>query len=343
MRIIHITALLCILTLPATAQDLPVSASQQKNLGIALQPVAPADEVRLAVLPATLRVPRNARSVVVAPFSGTVTEVAAMEGDRVSAGTRLATIFSRDLLAARAELAQHRLDFKVATADAQRTRALAQDGVIAQSRAEAAAARAAGLQAQVAEHEHLLRGVSIDPRPGYYGLVASAAGRVAAIAVEPGATVEAMANVVTIDKNGTLWADAQLPPQLAMQVKTGLPVQIGTIRGKVISVGTGIDTATRSILVRAEVPPGEGIMPGAIVNMGIMAPSGTSGFAVPRNAVIRVRGKDTVFVRTPTGFRAVPVTVLAGRDDGFLVSGALAAGQRVASSGVSSLKALAEE
>ena len=326
----------------AAANDLAVSPEQQRNLGIALAKVQRAADRPVAVLPATIRAPRDSRVVVIAPYSGTVTDVAAMEGETVSTGKRLATVFSRDLLASQSQLTQLRAELAAAAAAAERTRLLASEGVIAGARAQDAEARAAGLRAQIAEEEQMLRAVAADrKRPGYYELLAPSGGRIAGVDVEPGSTVEAMATAVAIEKSGTLWADAQLPPELAKQVETGAAVLIGETQGKVIARGIAADPKTRSVLVRAEVPS-NGLMGGTAVNMTILAPMGAEGFRVPRSAVIRVAGNDSVFVSTKTGFRVSPVTIVGKEADALTVTGDLAPGQIVASAGVVSLKAMAE-
>lgn len=335
--------LFCALAVPAEAKDFALSQDQQKNLGIAVKQLAIETDRPIAQLPAVLRPARSSRFVVVAPFAGTVTDVIALEGQPVALGTHLATVFSRDLLASQSQLAQVRAELGAAAAAAERTRALASEGIVAGARAQEAEARANALHAQIAELESGLRSVRSDAqRPGFYRLVASSAGRVASIDIEPGSPVNAMANAVTIDKFDKLWADAQLPPELAGQVTVGTIVETEEIRGKVIARGIAVDTKTRSVLVRAEFPAVDTLMAGASVTISVLAASPGGTFTVPRAAVVRVGGKDSVFVMIKDGFRTVPVEVVGRGDESLAIVGELIAQHSVAISGVAALKALAE-
>ncbi len=79
---------------------------------------------------------------------------------------------------------------------------------------------------------------------------------------------------------------------------------------------------------------------GETVNVSILVPSGGGRtVAVPSAAVQMIEDKSFVFVRTPTGFRALPVTL--GRTNGgqVVVTSGLTGSERIASTNSFTLKA----
>lgn len=337
-------ALLLVAVMPALAKEVPLSASQLKNLGIETAAVQAASERPLVTLPALVGPARDSRVVVVAPFPGTVTEVTALEGETVARGARLGVVFSRDLLSVQSQLAQLQAELTVAAAAAERTRLLANDGVIAGARAQEAEARAAALRAQVEEQRHVTAAARPDvSRAGSYVLTAPAAGRIASIDIEPGASVAAMAGTFIIDKADKLWLEAQLPADLIGQVKPGAMVAVGNARGKVIAAGMTVDPRTRSVVLRAEFQASSGLVPGSAVTMTLLEPASADTLSVPTAALVRVQTKDTVFVATPDGFQSVNVNVLGKNSETAAISGGVEPGQRVAIAGLSELKVLVEQ
>lgn len=337
-------ACLALAAAPALAKEVPLSASQLKNLGIETAEVQTASEQPLVTLPALVGPARDSRVVAIAPFPGTVTEVTALEGQTVARGARIGAVFSRDLLSVQSQLAQVQAELTAATAAAERMRLLASEGVIAGARAQEAEARAAGLRVQADEQRNLIATAPADrSRAGVYFLTAPAAGRIARVDIEPGAAVEAMASAVVIDKSDKLWLEAQLPADLVGQVKPGAAVAVGAARGKVVASGMTVDPKTRSVILRAEFPVSSGLISGSSVNMTLLAPAPDQALSVPSAAVVRVQAKDTIFVATSKGFQSVNVNVLGKNSDTAAISGTIKPGQRVAVAGLSELKVLVEQ
>ena len=343
-RLVWGFAALALAVTPVVAKEVPLSAAQLKNLGIQTAEVLAASERPLITLPAMVGPARDSRVVAITPFAGTVTEVTALEGQTVTRGARLAVVFSRDLLAVQSQLAQVQADLNVATAAAERTRLLANEGVIAGARAQETEARVAALRAQAEEQRNLIATApGGNARAGTYTLTAPASGRIARIDIEPGTAVEAMANAVVIDKSDKLWLEAQLPADLVGQVKPGAAVAVGEARGLVIASGMTVDPKTRSVVLRAEFPASSGLVPGSSVSMTLLAPAPGQALSVPSAAIVRVQAKDTIFVATSKGFQSVNVSVLGKNSQTAAVSGTIKPGQRVAVAGLSELKVLVEQ
>jgi len=329
---------------PALAREVVLSAEQKTNLGIETVVARTTAERPIATLPALVGPARDSRIAVVAPFPGTVTEVLALEGQAVAKGANLGTVFSRDLLSVQSQLTQVQAELSVAAAAAERTRLLANEGVIAGARAQEADARASALRAQAEEQRHLLSTAQPDKsRAGSYVLIAPAAGRIARIDIEPGTAVGAMASAMIIDKADKLWLEAQLPADLIGEVKPGAAAVVGNIRGKVIATGMTVDPKTRSVVLRAEFAAASGFNSGSAVNMTLFAPAPDEALSIPSAALVRIQAKDTVFVATPNGFQNLSINVLGKNAETAVISGTIKPGQRVAVAGLSELKVLVEQ
>lgn len=310
-------------------------------MGVRVATVTAASEAPLATLPATAAPPLNGRVVASSPFSGTVVRVDVLEGQTVKAGQTLAVLFSQDALRVSSDLAQAQAELRVAEAAARRTRTLAKEGIVAGARAEESEARAAQARAMVNENRRLLSSAGGDAgRPGEYALRAPIAGRVSQLNLQPGGGLEAMAPAVVIDRDDRLWVEARLPAALIGKVTIGDAVEVRGLRGRVIAAGSAIDPRTRSAVLRAELPPGSGLVPGRATSVTVMGKAPAGAVALPRAGVTRVGGRDTVFVKTSNGYRPQVVTVLGLSDTIAVVTG-LKAGAQVAGAGVSQLKAAA--
>src|SRR5690606_24505624 len=118
------------------------------------------------------------RVAVTAPFAGVVRQSLVMEGQTVTRGQKLAVIYSREVVSLAADLARARARLDVARQAAQRTRTLAQEGVVAGARAEEADATLREAEADVGEKARLLRSAGAQAGGGLYTLTAPIAGRV---------------------------------------------------------------------------------------------------------------------------------------------------------------------
>lgn len=317
------------------ASPITVTPAQEKSMGLRLVQARAAGETPIATLSASVTPPMNGRRIVAAPFAGTVVQVNVLEGQSVKAGAPLAVLFSREALTVASELSQARAELGVADAAARRAKTLAAEGIIAGARAEEAAARAAQARAMVLERQRLMSGAGA--RPGEFVLRAPISGRVAQINLQPGAGLEAMAPALMIDRDDRLWLEARMSPDLVDRVKVGAPVRVGTASGKVIAVGSSVDPRTRSVVVRAEIGQGSGLVPGRTANLTLLAGAPPGAVQIPRSAIIQGAGGPMVFVKQAGGYRPTNVRLIGSADD-LAVVGGLTPDARVAVSGVSQLK-----
>lgn len=303
---------------------------------------------RVSVL-AELRVNQDAYAEVASPSAARVVRVLAKAGDDVKANQPLVELTSGDMSKARAEVQAADARLTLAKKNLERKEGLLNERLIpekdviearaAVTEAEAARTVASGALKQFAGSE------------GGRGLMlrAPVAGTVIDRDVVVGQLADPSKTLFRIGDLSKLWLIAHVFERDAVRVQVGttgtatfaaLPGK--TVEGKIVWIGREVETASRTVPVRLEVPNTDGVLrPGMSASVSI--PVGEPGgkvVAVPIAAVQRVGDNWSVFVpRGPGQFEAKPVG--RGRDLGGeveILSG-LAPGDEVVVDGAFLLKA----
>lgn len=346
-----------------------VAPAKARALGIVTAPAQPASEVPLADLPVTIAPPPNARVAVAATLPGTVLRTLVVEGDSVSRGQALAIVASRDVMTLSADLARANARAGVARSSAARLNQLSREGIIAGARADEARALAAEAGADVAEKSRILRLVGSNRGGGTYTLTAPIAGRVTKADIQAGMPLDGTTAPFVIDAAGRYEATGQVPERLIGQIRPGMTVRLGqgtrgqntgsldagAVRGTVTAVGNAIDPATRSAMLKAQLPASPGLVSGRVDTITVWGPATTNATAsantgarsdgaitVPEAAVTTLGTDDVVFVANPRGYVRRVVHRLGAADGQVVVTGALKAGDAVVVHGTAALKALAQ-
>ena len=329
----------------ATAKSgdfIALKPDQVRALGLQLAVAERAESVPVAVLPARIAPPPNARVAIAAQLAGVVTRVFVVDGQEVRAGQPLATVASRDMVSLDAELARARSRQAVARADAARLAQLSREGIIAPARADQANALARQSDVDVGEQARLIALAGGRGGGAGYTLVAPIAGRISSMTAETGKALETGAAPFVIDGGGALQVTAQLPERLIGAVRPGMIVRVGDSGvGKVLAVGGALDPETRSATVTASLPPAPGVVAGGALSVTIDGPAPEGAVSIPARALVDLDGKAIVFVIARGGVAIRRVVTVHGAGDRAIVTRGLRAGDRVVSAGLSELKMLA--
>lgn len=281
--------------------------------------------------------------------AGVVTRLHFESGEVAKQGKVLVEL---DTSVERAQLDSARAKKALAEVQLVRSRALVRSGAQPQSQLDAdqsaldsAAAEVASLEAQIA------RKVVRAPFTGRLGIRAVNLGQYLA----PGTQVTVLE---TID---SVYVDFTLPQERLQSLQTGLPVRVtllwGTaLDGTVVAIDPRVDSATRTIQVRAAVPNREErLRPGMFVSVSVILPERLKVVAVPATAVVHAPYGDSVFLveeakdssgnplRAPDGSpigvaRQQFVRLSEARGDFVAVVEGLAPGQEVVSAGAFKLR-----
>ncbi len=335
---------------PAPAGDkdvlLRIDERQIRAAGIELARPEPEAGTAQAVLPGTVVVPPQQLLVVAAPAAGLI--------EAVRAGQPIARLRSTDLLEAQRtylqalsaeQLAQHRLD---------RDEQMFREKIIAERRLLTTRADHAYARTSMQEREQMLALLGMaeadirelrEKHQMAATLTVSAPkdGVVLELRVSPGERVAASAPLFSVAQLSPLWINLQVPlPQArAIEPSTRVSVPGTTAQGEVIRLGRAVDQATQSVIATVEVDAGtDSLRPGQVVSASVaLQPNGTPQWRLPAGSVVRHAGQSWVFVRTPEGFIARPVTVIAEVPSATSIRARLAPEDRVASRGILALLA----
>ena len=141
----------------------------------------------------------------------------------------------------------------------------------------------------------------------YYDIRAPFAGVVGDIPVHLGDYVSPTTLLTTVDENADLEAYIYLPTERALQVRTGLPVELLDTNGEVLAKSTisflspQVDNGLQSILAKAEIPHSAQRLRNEQLVKARVTWSTAPAPVVPVLAVTRIGGQSFVFVASPKG------------------------------------------
>lgn len=228
--------------------------------------------------------------------SGIVARISFESGATVRPGQVLAELDTR---VERAQLESVRARKQLAAINAERTRALFASGSIAPAQMDADESQ---LAAATADEGALLaqieRKIVRAPFAGKLGIRLVNVGQYLA----PGTPI------TVLESAESSYVDFTLPQQDTARVAVGMPVQLsleagdagaGVPRGegKIYAVEPSVEPTTRSIKLRASIPPEDlGFRPGMFVRVSVLLPQTASPVVVPATAVVHAPYGDSVFI-----------------------------------------------
>lgn len=321
-----------------------LSAEQIKRMGIIIEAALPATSAELGTVPGTVTLPPEARVAVTAPFGGSVVRLFVVSGQAVTKGQPLAVVRSIEPVQYGAALARGQAQLAVAQANAARTGQLAREGIVAGSQAEQAQAALREAQVAVSENRRILAQTGAGAG-GEMTLRAPITGRLAAVNVQTGGPVDGLTAPFVVESTTSFMLDLQIPERMVQDVQPGTEIELPgsngqSVRGSIISVGSSLDPASRSVLAKARIGSDPTLVSGKSVMAALKGSRSLSGVSVPASAVTQMDGKDIVFLSGRSGFAVKPVTIAGRNGDRVTLTSGLNPGQRVATSGLAELKVL---
>jgi cobalt-zinc-cadmium efflux system membrane fusion protein len=345
---------------PAETQNLQpilvkISEDQMRVAGVETQPVERESGMGELVVPGVVAVPPQQLLIVAAPAAGLVETLLVAIDEDVKQGAPIATLKSSELIEAQRAFLHAVSEANLAAEKLRRDEQLFKEHIIAErrlivTRAEATQARSAlderrqilslaGMTDQ--EIETLKRerklASSLVVRAPVNGTVLQRHGTT-------GERVQASAPLITIARLDPIWVNLQVPlgRAAALDNVARVYVPLAGIDGRLIRIGRTVDAATQSVTAVAEFRTGSSpLRPGQAVQaiLRLNGGGGDTQWRVSADALVNFKNHNWVFVRSPEGFVATPVTLLSETPQSASVQGALKAGERVATRGLLTLLA----
>jgi len=333
-------------TKEAAKDVVTLSAQQIADAGIEVTRPTVGGEAGAIELSATIEGDPQGVQVVSASVAGRLVSLTRNLGQSVSRGDPLANIESREAASLKAEVEAARARAALAESNLRREQRLFAERVSPEQDLVAArtAATEAGIALRLAQQQLSATG-SGGGALNRIAVRSPIGGQVIARSATLGQTVAADAELFRVANLSKVTVTTSLVPNDAGRVKPGARVEVTAPgrrqEGRVTFVSPVLDETTRLVPVIATLDnAGSTWRVGETVNVSILVPAGGDRtVAVPSAAVQMIEDKSFVFVRTPTGFRAMPVTL--GRTNGgqVVVTSGLTGSERIASTNSFTLKA----
>ncbi|SFP40319.1 efflux RND transporter periplasmic adaptor subunit [Sphingomonas rubra] len=323
-----------------------LSAQQIADAGIEVTRPTVGGVAGAIELSATIEGDPQGVQVVSASLGGRLVSLTRNLGQSVGRGDPLAIIESREAASLKAEVEAARARAALAQSNLRREQRLFAERVSPEQ--DLVAARTAATEANIAlrlAQQQLSATGSGGGALNRIAVRSPIAGQVIARSATLGQTVAADAELFRVANLSKVTVATSLVPSDAGRVKPGARVEVTAAgrrqEGRVTFVSPVLDETTRLVPVIVTLDnAGSTWRVGETVNVSILVPaSGDRTVAVPSAAVQMIEDKSFVFVRTPTGFRATPVTL--GRTNGgqVVVTSGLTGSERIASTNSFTLKA----
>jgi cobalt-zinc-cadmium efflux system membrane fusion protein len=330
---------------PAEPTEVKVDASYLAVVGIATEAVTPGNLSVDVLAPGTVTAAPNGEAVVTAHAAGTIVSLAKQLGDAVRVGETLAIVESREAASMAADRTVAESKAALARSALAREQELYNQRVTPRQDLERAQAELAVADAEVHRSLEAAAASHVTPE-GRIAVTSPLAGKITASRAALGSFVQPDTDLFRIADPRFIQVEASVTAMDAGRISVGDPAKIATPTGAnlaatVRSVAPIVNEQTRAAtVVLSLVGNHEALSPGQVVQANI-TPKNVSpaGVVVPEDTVQNVGGRNVVFVRTPTGFKVLPVVVGSRSAGRVSISSGLNVGETIATTNAFFLKA----
>ncbi|QSR16499.1 efflux RND transporter periplasmic adaptor subunit [Novosphingobium sp. KA1] len=298
-------------------------------------------------IPATIDGDPQGTQVVSAAIGGRVVSLTRNLGQSVGQGQAIAVIESREAASLNAEIEAARARLSLANSNLGREQRLFAQKVSPEQ--DLIAARTAATEARIALRLAQQQVSAAGAGGGALNRIAITspiAGQIIARSVVLGQTVAADAELFRVANLSSVSLSLNLQPQDAGRVRPGNTVTIKAAgreaTARVTFVSPALDANTRLVPVIATIDNRAGqwrVGEPVTASIALSDSGGGNAIKVPTTAVQTDEGKTVIFVRTKTGFQAVPVTLGDSAGDMVIVKSGLKGSEVIATVNSFTLKA----
>lgn len=352
-RLLNICSALVLMASATTlsAQEvIPLSDSEIRELAIVFAPASPVGNTDGERVPATVIASPDASNTLHSWFEGVLDQWHVAPGDRVEAGTRIATLRSEELLTTHQELLGATIAREHAEATLSRDQNLFDAGIIAAARLDSSHRQHQQAMVTVSSIRQRLLGAGIaaedmdmvirnQQATGIYSLRADQPGEVVRRLVQVGDYIADGSAVAIITNDDLPWLRADVPAYLAGELSTGQSLRV-VERGAELTlrqIDRQIDPQSQTITVLAQFTGASTWMPGQTLTL--ILPPATAGVRIPSSAVVFNGSDTTVYVRRPEGVEARTLALQTiGRN--YHAASGINAGEEIVIQGAAVLKGI---
>lgn len=337
---------------PANAQPsaVPISEQQIRNLGVETIQLKPGAASATGRYPAQIVLPPEQEYRLSAPENSLVQQVLVMENQAVKKNDPLLVISSQTLGELSLAVIENHSRWQLARQNLQRDQELLNEGIISSRRLEESKAGERDARAALAQARSAVAAAGVDEQ-GIDALIrqgkasnsltlkAPVAGIVTELTAKPGWRNSDGNPLLRLVQRDQLWVDVQIPAHQAglWPADTRFQLADGT-EAKLLNLSPMTSNAQTRVLRGVIENPPTHLLPGSY-QQALLPLNQEQAWDLPLGAIARRGAQAYVFVRTASGFDAVPVDVVASGGQRALVSGDLAQDADIAVTSVVALKA----
>lgn len=332
--------------LSLSAKEIVLTSKQLSELGVVTAPLSMTTALSQSNLPATVVIPPRQLSIAASMHEGVVQKVYVGVGDSVNAGQTVATVSSTEGLTLQREYLQTATRLERLQALVKKDEALFREGIISEREYLKSRQEVSLLSAELAEKKASMTIMGVSPsKTGSMNMTSAVKAPASGIILEQsallGQKVDAMSPIYKIADLSTLWLEIQAPSSVTKKLNLGDTIRTNLgATAKIIKISSGVELQNQSVIIRATVTSGRELLrPGQFVQASIQTPTDQS-IIVPKNGLIRNKGKNVIFVKTARGFYPVEVTIVKEEPTAFIITGTLKGNEQVAVRGMIPLKGM---
>lgn len=346
-----ILLILLMFALPAFSQVLQISEQEKSQLGIEVQTVKAAGQRGAGEITMRVAFAPDGEWAIKTPLSGILQRVFVQEGDRVKTGDPLVVVRSADMVALQRDYLKARAEVNLQASSWNRDKKLSDAGSISERRwqetrfnHDTAQAEYAGLRGQLMlaglSEEDLKRlADSMEIGPDMI-LRAPADAVVLERPAMLGDQLDGSELLVRLGEPKKLILEGNLSKSAAAQLGEGgqIALQGNGARAVLVYVSSVIDPQTQTIHVRADPLDASVLQPGQLTRWDVI--SSDLLITVPSSAVVKLEGRDVVYLSVPGGFQTQDVRVRSTASGIWIVLDGLVSGDSIAVAGTAVLKGM---
>ena len=337
--------------LAAASQILPVSEQEKNLLGIDVQAVNAVEQGGESEITLRVAFAPNGEWAIKTPLAGVLQRVYVQQGDTVKAGDPLVVVRSADMVALQRDYLKARAEVNLQVSNWKRDQQLGEAGSISERRwqetrynHDTAQAEFAGLRGQL-----LLAGFSADDLKRLTGKMEIGPDIVLRAPVDAlvlerpamlGDQLDGSELLVKLGEMNKLVLEGNFSRTAAASLVVGgqIALQGDGARAELTFVASVIDPQTQTVHVRAQPQNALNLKPGQLTRWNVLAEGLL--LKVPSSAVVKLDGRDVVYLSVTGGFEERDVDVKSTGSGSWVVRNGLVAGDRVAITGTAALKAM---
>ena len=348
MKTVKILISICVLSLHLGASDMiKISLNQQKDLGVKAQDVQSIAYVEYGQYIGVLVFDKKDIITISSNVESIVDTIHVRELQHVNKGQKLITIKSNALLNKQQEYIQASLEQVSSNENYERNIKLQTQGIISSKKLleSKKIKRSNDLKVTLTGTQLITNGftnwmlkkIRTENKPIYkITKYAKRSGVISKINVNIGEYLSAEHKMIEMYADGKRFIEVTIPVKSVENINLNDKVSFSNFHAKVTAIGNTVNTASQSVILRAEIQDAKNIMINRVYETKI-SKSISDAFKIKKSALVFKENKSFVFKQVDSGFEVLEVNIIREGPTCYIIKADLTLNDLVAASSTSAL------